>query len=161
MGTPELQHRRAALIGTTADTKRKPDQTMTTNPLDLLRTTNVITADQHSAGWRYAMLYAQVHGRYRDAGVEPEGHGEPAEESAAKVAREYRQCADALAKAGRRVKDVTDNVAVYQRFSAVPWLGVASRNPGRRTAADRDREALMTGLQLLADTLFGKGRRAA
>lgn len=160
-GTPEIQLRRLLLAGPKPkDAKApEPDPNMTSTPLDILRTRNLITLDEHRAGLDYATLYAKFTGRYKEAGIETEGQGEPSEAAVADVEAKYRACATALLSHGRRVKDATDNLAVYKRFPQ--WLGVASQNASRRAGADRDRQAATLGLAVLADVLFGKARRAA
>lgn len=158
-GTPEQQLRRALLAG--PGTNNQPsDPVMTSIPLDILKTRGLISLDQHSAGLDYAVLFAKVTGRYKEAGIEAEGDGgEPDDATARKVMAEYRACANALLGLGRRTKDATDNLVIYRRFPE--WLGVASQNPSRRAGADRERQAALRGLAILADVLFGKGRKAA
>jgi len=157
-GTPEQQLRRALLAGP-GTANQPPDPVMTSTPLDILKTRGLISLDQHSAGLDYATLYAKFTGRYRDAGLEPEGQGEPSEDAEAEVERKYRACAIALLSLGRRVKDATDNLVIYRRMPA--WLQGASQNPSRRAGAERERQAAIQGLTALAMSLFGKTRKAA
>lgn len=146
LGTDELRLKRIIIAGENSE--------YASYPLGAMLRRKLITQDQHNAGDQYATLWARFTGRFEDAGVQPNGTQEPTEETQIAVEKQYRACKAALLACGRRVADSVENAAVYRRYPR--WLFAASRNEGKRKACERDRQALVTGLESLVRMLYRK-----
>lgn len=151
-GTEELRIKRASLVGSAA-----PE--LASYPLGIMLARGIIGQDQHNAGLQYASLYGRAIGRYRDCGIGPQGSEPPADEALEATEALFRQVRAALIAKGRRTADAVDNACVYQRLPR--WLGIVSRNAGRRVAGERDREALIDGLNVLVAALIGRKQARA
>lgn len=140
------------------------DVTLTYYPLGVLLTNGTVDRALHDAGVRYARLYCAVAGRVSPpavvldddrAGRAPDDT-EEREKQRIRDGAALKSAAAELGAAGRHVKDVVDNVAVYGRTPR--WM-----LPVRPRAGDiRDADALIEGLECLA-RVFGyrRDRRAA
>jgi hypothetical protein len=151
-GTPEAQARRAVLSA-------GADPALSENPLGLLLARGLIGAEEHAAACIYAYLYSRAVGRpltscaalYRRLAGESAGAGwtelgEPAETA---IEERFRRGKNRLLAAGRRVCDATENLVVFGRTPR--FLDTAGRRgAAARRADDLERDAIRTGLEVLA-----------
>ena len=139
-GTPEARARRLALA-------RGGNPDMVSCPMDIYLTRGVITARQHEAGKRYAVLYGAFCGRtsaQSSFARSPGGGTARDEESQARLESRYR---DITARLDPRDKKIVDRVCVYHgAVASTEWLSAIPR--------------LRDALDDLADQ-FGLARKAA
>ncbi len=148
--TPEVAARRRALA-------RDGDQMLTSNPLDLLKSRGLVSPTQADAGRVFGWMRRQIYGAVEVGALDMDRIRGAAVEGAERAGLEARYGAarEALQARGRRVVDVTENVAIYQR-----WPGVLAKS----RIAERDRRELALlreGLEILDLALFHSGREAA
>ena len=132
---------------------------MTSCPLDILRTRDVITADQHAAGIRFGRLHRLFYGATEaKAAVLAEriaGDGQahdPADEVWLSRQRDrLRECEQAMRRISRRTLDDVVNVVAYHRMPS--W--VFRPDDGKAVGVLRD------GLDALALALGITGARKA
>lgn len=145
-GTPEARAKRLALA-------RGGNPDMVSCPMDVYLTRGVITAQQHEAGKRYAVLYGALCGRtsaQSSLGRTLGGGTARGEELQARLETRYREIA---ARLDPRDKKIVDRVCVYhgpvantEWLSAIPRLrngldDLAYQFGLTRKAAERARSA--------------------
>jgi hypothetical protein len=117
-GTPELRRMRAILAGSA-------DTAASVHPLALMLAKDLISEDQHRAGWRFAALYRLGVGRtdisYRRlyeglAGESGAGRAIIDEVFLARARERYLVARRTLEKEGRAVTRDTENMAVFGIF---------------------------------------------
>jgi hypothetical protein len=154
-GTPELQARRAALIG-------GDDPALAEYPLGVMLARGLVTREQHEAGCYYAMLYGRAVARaniscayvYRRLLAESGRGQELDDQTQAKLEQLFRLGKNGLLAAGRRVCDGTENLIVFGR----PARFLAKRNTAelRRGADFAEFQAVLAGLSVLV-ACYGRG----
>lgn len=150
-GTPELIAKRRALIGEGA-------LELAEYPLGVMLARGIIDQEQHNGGVYYAWLYGRVIGRTKVKGVLGDNFGEPEDGPfQAKIQASFRECKDAILRAGRRATDAFENVAVFEREPY--WL---KRELGRvhvvRDSEVAERRAIQSALAALLAVLH-RGER--
>jgi hypothetical protein len=154
-GTPELQARRSALVGSC-------DPALAEYPLGVMLARGLISGEEHEAGCYYAMLYAKAVARtnlscahiYRRMLAESGRSTALDDKSQEHIERLFRQGKNRLLAAGRRVCEATENLAVFGRH--------ARFLDGRRTAELRrgsdftEFQAVLEGLAVLV-ACYGRG----
>ncbi len=120
-GTPEARARRLALA-------RGGNPDMVSCPLDIYLTRGIVTARQHEAGKRYAVLYGAFCGRTSAQSSFARGPGGGTardEDSQARLEFRYREIA---ARLDPRDKKIVDRVCVYHGAVAnTEWLSAIPR----------------------------------
>lgn len=112
-GTPELQRKRMAIS--------PHDQTQASNPLDALKSRQIISEEAHSAAVHFLACRAIMFGNPHPQAVNllhVQGNmGESRDEDyRAKIELRYRDACDALRKRGRTVLDAIENLVVHERW---------------------------------------------
>jgi hypothetical protein len=154
-GTPELQARRSALVGT-------GDPALAEYPLGIMLARGLISAEEHEAGCYYATLYSKAVARaslscahiYRRMLAESGKAQELDDKSQEHIERLFRQGKNKLLAAGRRVCEATENLAVFGR----PARFLNSRQTAqlRRGADYNEFHAVLAGLAVLV-ACYGRG----
>ncbi len=153
--TAEQRAKRQALVGTGAA------EHLAEYPLGVLFARGLIDSDQLDAGCRYARLFRLALGGESLAAVNLTGKvfdppGEQDEAWLAARSRDYHTARCLLSRQGRRVRELVENVTVYQRLPA--WV-YRCRPPSAGDIKALDR--LTSGLSDLALHFRGAYRRAA
>lgn len=145
-GTPEVIAKRLMMVG-------PGDPALAHYPLGIALARHVITDDQHQAGLAYALAFAVAIGRPASGAGRAlsrylaEDGRQLSEEARVRLTAAWRAYGDALLRRSRSLKDVVDNVAVFERTPT--WLV-----PGH-VSADTDlraRARLIEGLDIIART---------
>ncbi|HEY2890260.1 MAG TPA: hypothetical protein VGJ31_06510 [Dongiaceae bacterium] len=154
-GTPELQARRSALVGSN-------DPALAEYPLGIMLARGLICGEEHEAGCYYAMLYAKAVARtnlscahvYRRMLAESGRSTALDDKSQEHIERLFRQGKNRLLAAGRRVSEATENLAVFGR----PARFLDSRRTAelRRGVDFTEFQAVMEGLAVLV-ACYGRG----
>jgi hypothetical protein len=154
-GTPELQARRAAMVGA-------GDPTLAEHPLGVMLARGLITPEQHEAGCYYAALYGRAVARihlsaapiYRRLLAES-GRGRELDEGSQRhIERLYRLGKNHLLAASRRICEATENLVVF----AKPARFLDQRRTAllRRGADYNEFQAVLAGLDVLVAS-YGRG----
>ena len=154
---PTRQQRawRSRLVGPSAP------QHLAEYPLGILLARKLITEEEHEAGCRYARLFRLAVGGESLRAVNLvgrvfDGPEERGEAWLAARAAEHAAARTLLARRGRRVRELVENVTVYQRLPAWCWSGQAP------SAGDlRGLRRLRDGLADLYRYFSDAARRAA
>jgi hypothetical protein len=154
-GTPELQARRSALVGS-------GDPALAEYPLGIMLARGLICAEEHEAGCYYAALYAKAVARtnlscahiYRRMLAESGMGRELDDKSQAHIERLFRQGKNQLLAAGRRICEATENLAVFGR--AARFLDRNRAGTLRRGADHSEFQAVLEGLAVLV-ACYGRG----
>ena len=154
-GTPELQARRAVLVGGS-------DPALSEHPLGIMLARGLITPEQHEAGCYYAGLYGRAVGPpdlsvaslYRRLMAES-GRGKEIDEAdLGRIQALYRLGKNRLLAAGRRISAATENIAVFGRPAR---FLVARRTAELKRGPDvAELEAVLEGLYVLV-ACYGRG----
>ncbi len=158
LGTPELQARRARLVGTGGD------PALAEYPLGVMLARGLIDRVQHEAGCRYGFLYGRVVGRTqlscaaiydRLAAAVQADRPVANEEAERRNQAEYRAGKNLLLAAGRRVCDATENLVVFGRMAR--FLDADSRRGAAARRGDAaELAAVCAGLDALV-ACYGPG----
>jgi hypothetical protein len=158
-GTPELQARRASLVG-------GGDPALAEHPLGVMLARGLISAEEHEAGCYYALLYARAVARthlssayvYQRMLAESGRAAMLDEKGQEHVEKLFRQGKNRLLAAGRRVSEATENLAVFGRHAR--FLDSRRTAELRRGADFTEFQAVLEGLAVLA-ACYGRaaGRR--
>ncbi len=150
LGTPELQKKRSALA-------KSGNPEDTTDALSLLCGRGHISEDQRRAGTIFTIAYYHTFGKpfarsgcYGDLLREyfPQTAASPElTDYDARMTELYKRADDDLRQAGRRIRDVTKNVAVFDRLPG--WL----TRDRLRSSDEEDRLCLLAGLDVLVLTI--------
>lgn len=136
---------------------------LTTTPLGIMFANEIVTQDQYDAGNRYVRLHRIALGRGPITAVDLDGLGlgtdasDGEEEWRIKAHDRWQAAVVALRQdTTRRRLTVVDSVCVHERMPR--WM--KPHHPSVRPSDATDADALMDGLDVLAD-LFGYTRRRA
>ena len=152
-GTEQAQRRRAWLA-------QGGNETMTTDPLGILRVNNAITENQHRAGCHYALLFQLKFGRTSVAAANYDGFGwrrlaksaSPLDEDwLAARERELERSQQAVARLSIEAKAILDAVVVFGRVPR--WM--APLPPQSNDV--REARLLVMALDVIAE-VFGHQR---
>src|SRR5258706_2244579 len=153
-GTPNLQARRSALVGS-------GDPALAEYPLGIMLARGLISAEEHEAGCYYAALYAKAVARtslsvahiYRRMLAENGRVLDLDDKSQAHIERHFRDGKNRLLAAGRRVSEATENLVV---FGPPARFLDRQRAQLRRGADHSEFQAVLDGLAVLV-ACYGRG----
>lgn len=113
LGTPEQIHKRAMLSPT--------DPTLSTTPLDVLKSRKIISDEAHTAASYFAALRKMVFGKAHPGAIDLTAvSGMPNELDRADAESKYRDACAAMKAMGRASLDAVENLVVHERWPG--WL---------------------------------------
>ena len=149
VGTPELVHKRMMAS--------PDDATLSTTPMDVLKSRKLISDEAHSAGSYFAALRKIVFGKAHPGAIDLtaiSSVGMPHELDRADAESKYRDACKAIKAINRASLDAVENLVIHERWPS--WLSsrAVSRQP-------RDYHHFSLGLAALLGWYKGHQRRAA